>query len=383
MDKPRCPCCAFDLNLFLPSTIPKKEGEEDDNFNSIQQNSHDDDDDQPISPKQAFQEIQDYASSLQDKGTIDDSSTTNQVFLLVDTHGHAQLDRPRDETYDVGTKKNHHHDNNDLKISPTIGIGLKSLTCAVEPSDWEATIQFASQSPEILPALGVHPWYLADLNDTWLEDLERLLLQHPAAIVGEIGLCKMARFVRQHPDGKAVALGIQRSVFKDQMLLAAKLRRPVSVHCVNQHGVFLEVLEEILSTTADNQGGHHLQKFPTAIAMHSFTGTAHQINEILKFENRLSPLKPMFYFGFSHTVNHVMCTSEKARRKGKEAVKAVPSDRLLAESDVHSPADLCGGTAGAISYIAWSRGETIVDIATTTSKNGRSFLEVIAAGTKL
>ena len=56
----------------------------------------------------------------------------------------------------------------------------------------------------------------------------------------------------------------------------------------------------------------------------------------------------MFYFGFSHSVNHLICTSEKARRRGTEAVWSVPSDRLLVESDVHASIDITLGTAGAV-----------------------------------
>ena len=363
-DRQGCPCCLFDANLFLPPSLIG--GDSDDG--AIDLHPQSEDDDQPCTPAQALQAIENHVKKIELS-----EQHNNPVFLLVDTHGHAQLDRPRNEIYAVMNVDASSQSHSEENLSTS--VGLKSLTCAVEPADWNATLEFASGSPEILPALGVHPWYLADLGEGWLEELEALLIKHPGAIVGEIGLCKMARFVRQHPEGKAVALGIQRSVFHQQMLLAARLRRPVSVHCVNQQGIFLEVLEEILSSSPNED---LLQKFPAAIAMHSFTGTAHQVNEILKFEGKLSPPRPLFYFGFSHTVNHVMCTSEKARQKGRDAVKAIPNNRLLAESDVHSPADLRGGTAGAIAYIAWARGDSIVDVARTTSENGRAFLESFA-----
>ena len=111
--------------------------------------------------------------------------------------------------------------------------------------------------------------------------------------------------------------------------------------------------------------------------------------------------KPIFYFGFSHSVNYAMCTSEKSRKKGKEAVQAVPLNRLLVESDVHSPEDVAGGTIGAISYITWallsSSGDnnsnsgkkdgdndydddskfTVKDIASITSNNGLTFFKFI------
>jgi Tat protein secretion system quality control protein TatD with DNase activity len=190
--------------------------------------------------------------------------------------------------------------------------------------------------------------------------------------------------LRQHPEGKTKALEVQRSVFKDQFKLAAKLRRPVSVHCVEQHGVFISVLNEILSdsrsSSSENDCSTSLDFFPVAIGMHSFTGTAHQVKQLLDLEKQIcnrtrQQNKTLFYFGFSHSVNHAMCTSDKARRKGREAVCAVPQDRLLAESDVHSPVDVLGGTLGAIAYIAWARKASIEEIVVSTSRNGLVFLQ--------
>jgi Tat protein secretion system quality control protein TatD with DNase activity len=192
------------------------------------------------------------------------------------------------------------------------------------------------------------------------------------------------KFLRQHPEGKTKALEVQRSVFKDQFKLAAKLRRPVSVHCVEQHGVFISVLNEILSdsrsSSSENDCSTSLDFFPVAIGMHSFTGTAHQVKQLLDLEKQIcnrtrQQNKTLFYFGFSHSVNHAMCTSDKARRKGREAVCAVPQDRLLAESDVHSPVDVLGGTLGAIAYIAWARKASIEEIVVSTSRNGLVFLQ--------
>ena len=82
----------------------------------------------------------------------------------------------------------------------------------------------------------------------------------------------------------------------------------------------------------------------------------------------------LFYFGFSHTVNYVMNSSEKSRRKGLDAVRAVPVDRIMVESDVHNMEDVLGGTIGAISYLAWARGTSISEMARLTAKNGEAFL---------
>jgi Tat protein secretion system quality control protein TatD with DNase activity len=337
-----CPCCSFDL--FLPPPPSEASAEQNESKTSLDPGDGDGDD-EPMSPDET-------ASCI--------AAATN-IDIIVDTHGHAQLDRDHDELYVLTKSKE------TAKAKP---IKLKSITCAVAPNDWKDTLDFAAKSDDILPALGVHPWYLEGLPENWLQELEILLNEHPSALVGEIGLCKMARFVRQHPEGKAAALEIQRSVFKQQMILAAKLRRPVSVHCVNQHGVFVSVIKELQEEQGDIEPHFRL---PPAIGMHSFTGTAHHAKELLGIEKNMTLKKPLFYFGFSHTVNYVMCTSSKAKRKGKEAVCAIPLDRLLVESDVHSPEDLLGGTAGAISYVAWARKASVEDIAETTARNGMAF----------
>ena len=122
---------------------------------------------------------------------------------LVDTHGHAHLERD--------------DDNPMYKIENEHVTTMISLTCAVEPADWQACLDRAAQSPNGMAALGVHPWYLEDLPEDWRERLEVLLQSHNNCFVGEIGLCKMARFVRSYKDGKTAALALQRRVFAEQL----------------------------------------------------------------------------------------------------------------------------------------------------------------------
>lgn len=346
---------------------------------------------------------------------IADDAKPDEI-LLVDTHGHPHLQRGVQYVSETTRATEY-----------STAKGVISLTCAVSPLDWKDTLEYASQSPTILPALGIHPWYIGDiivdkeytsshgddiekyLRWDWLNELETHLSQHPHLIVGEIGLCKMARFVREFPKefgGKATALRLQKLVFRKQMELAAKFSRSVSVHCVNAHGLFMEVLRDILNEANDDCIGIDTADkslmnkrlrgvFPPAIAMHSFTGTAHHVQEILSFEKEIlnqegakrqrnqkkqhmeessNKQDGLFYFGFSHAVNHVMCTSDKARRKGTEAVCVVPSDRLLVESDVHASEDVVLGTAGAVAYVASARGEAVKEVAEHTTRNGLRFL---------
>jgi Tat protein secretion system quality control protein TatD with DNase activity len=350
----------------------------------------------------------------------------------------------------------------------------------VSPADWRACLEYAASAPTRVAALGVHPWYLdqilnegdaaanedegdagahedadagycragdgdtssstltsgsrQELATKWLRRLRCLLLQHPGCLVGEIGLCKQARFLRTYRGGKAEALRLQRLAFEAQLRVACELGRAASVHCVNQHGVLLQVLRSLaddLLRARARQERRHLQgpnagprgdgekgwrdaegnnddgnrhgdgdnqdswpscasTLPPAIALHSFTGTAHHVQELLGWEAGLppklryqvsgaydisddsgiagrgdesnkndaidDPSPPLLYFGFSHAVNAAMCISEKSLRRGREAVRAVPKERLLVESDVSDPSDVLGGTTGAIAYLAWALG---------------------------
>ena len=315
---PSCPCCTFlPKGIFLPEIV--------DCNNQVVATSI-------VDPHRTLHEI----------------LSTEEHICLVDTHCHAHLERSLHESY---------------RMDHIPKVLIVSLSCAVEPADWQACLDYASTSETIVPALGVHPWYLENLQNVYLETLERLLNSHPTAIVGEIGLCKVAKFLRTYPYGKAAALELQRSVFIAQLKLAAKYRRSVSVHCVDQHGVLMSVLEEL--------SPHEL---PPKIAMHSFTGTAHHIQQLLKFESKNGG-NTLFYFGFSHIVNFEMNSSAKSRRRGVEAIQSVPFDRLLAESDVHASRDVAVGTAGAISYLASALGKPANEIARQTGCNGIMFLK--------
>ncbi|KAL7439576.1 hypothetical protein ACHAXM_007584 [Skeletonema potamos] len=428
MNEPSCPCCSFlGKGLFLPCGDTSDEVAAERTIVT----------DEPLlaaavdvlSPSEAWEAITSARANL---------AQLQQPIALVDTHGHPHLERGAEYASQegAGDKVFSFNDPKNLVVS---------ITCAVSPLDWNAALEYASRSQYILPALGVHPWYLHDiikdhtvennkdesttdeltphinieqyLKWEWLSTLEMIISQHPNLIVGEIGLCKMARFVREFPKafgGKATALQLQKVVFKKQMELAAKWKRPVTVHCVNAHGLLIETLTEMLNEALEscskeekNDGTRATLRnaFPPAIAMHSFTGTSHQVQQLLDLEKSI--LHPeqvgkvgnrkrggkkqrkqhqneekkaecntgiLFYFGFSHNVNYIMCTSEKAKRKGIEAVQTIPSDRLLVESDVHASVDVVLGTAGALAYAANARGESLKDVAESSTRNGLRFI---------
>jgi TatD DNase family protein len=347
-----CPCCVYLPNdSFLP-------------LNSSSLASGTDVDTTEIQTITAHSEMLSISESWD---LLQQQSDPLQPILFVDTHGHAHLQKQQLESDD--TTSLYH-------VTTTTGNGcddrVVSVTCAVSPNDWFSCLDYAAQSALRIPALGIHPWYLDDLYDTWLEDLEALIQQHAGCLIGEIGLCKQARFLRTYEGGKQAALELQRSVFRRQLELAGTYQRAASVHCVNDQATLLSILADMT-----------VLSLPPAIALHSFTGTEHHIQQLLKWEATLQLSSPLLYFGFSHAINCDMSTSVKSRRQNIAAIQSVPLDRLLAESDVHATQNVAGGTAGAIAYICFALNSDQNDsqlislqrVAELTTQNALRFLQ--------
>jgi Tat protein secretion system quality control protein TatD with DNase activity len=426
-----CPCCAFISNdWFLPESerfdnptisAPGRNRNEVSRApfveESLQQPTNDDDDgghygDTIMSTAQAWQLLLQATKSIANDDDGDGDHRLRRLPIVVDTHGHAHLERgdeladsaqaalyrvDHDGVFDTSSSISSSAiflETNEEQIQdatttttttkrqhqPLLPPCYLSLTCAVQQADWADCLAYAAANPYRMAAIGIHPWYLADLSDDWLEQLERILQQHAGVMVGEIGLCKMARFLRTYEPGKQAAFALQRKVFVQQLQLAARYQRPVSIHCVNQQGVLLDIFKEQY-----NQHVHHQLLIPPAMALHSFTGTAHQVKMLLAWEATLILSKeetatPLLYFGFSHVVNHAMCTSEKSRRQGREAIRMVPADRLLAESDLHVKSHILGGTVAAIAYLAWALDKDVVSVAQQTRDNALRFFQRLQQG---
>ena len=90
------------------------------------------------------------------------------------------------------------------------------------PQEFNATIPFYS--------VGIHPWYIAeDRIDADLKIIEEKLQTENCLAIGECGLDKRVE----------VSLSQQIIVFKKQLALAEKYKKPVVIHCV---AAFQEVI---------------------------------------------------------------------------------------------------------------------------------------------
>lgn len=170
------------------------------------------------------------------------------------------------------------------------------LCCATEEKDWPEVLALAQHYPFIIPALGLHPWYLDHVSSGWEERLRSLLITHPQAAVGEIGL---DHALESRDDT------FQESIFLTQLKIAGELHRPVSMHCRRAWGNLIGILD------------HFPQNRPPII-IHSYSGSSDMIK----------PLADRgVYFSFSCSL------TRPANRRGQAAALAVPWSRLLIETD--------------------------------------------------
>ncbi|WPJ96937.1 TatD family hydrolase [Coraliomargarita algicola] len=162
------------------------------------------------------------------------------------------------------------------------------------PEDWAQILKLANQKSQIIPAIGLHPWQVNDAPDDWQASFLQQIAE--AKAVGEIGL-------DQWIDGHQ--LERQQAAFCWQLQQAAQRNMPVSIHCLKASDPLLRILK---TQSAPKRGIH----------LHAYSGSAEQVRSFTALGA---------YFSF-----HAGQLHPKAK-KAPAAVRAVPSDRLLIESD--------------------------------------------------
>ncbi len=189
---------------------------------------------------------------------------------MIDTHAHLDaLDDPRSA----------------LERARAAGVErIVAIGCGVDST--RKTLVLARDEPGVAVAAGIHPHQAADG-----EPLDRLLDENVVA-VGEIGL----DFYRDYAPRDD-----QRRVFEQQLRLAEEHGRPVIIH----------------SRAADDETAAALEGFGGTVVLHCFSSPG------------LLPvaLDRGYYVSFAGNV-----TYPKAPEL-REAARAVPVDRILAETD--------------------------------------------------
>jgi Tat protein secretion system quality control protein TatD with DNase activity len=231
-----------------------------------------------------------------------------------------------------------------------------------EPKDWD----FIRALPDPRPF------------SQFLSQTRQRLQHYPLALVGEIGLDKSFRipeaWLPEHHEQRdrtltagsregrrlspyRVNIEHQKKILKAQLKLAGECRRAVSVHGVQAHGLVFETLKDTwkgherrvpskkeLKRRAKDHGdvvveqaqGHAANQqadqtnplpFPPRICIHSYSGPAEAVKQYM------DPSIPVeIFISFSTAINF----NTPAAAKAEDVIRALPDDRILSESDLHT-----------------------------------------------
>ncbi|KAL2114768.1 hypothetical protein VUR80DRAFT_78 [Thermomyces stellatus] len=267
-----------------------------------------------------------------------------------------------------------------------------AISLPADPADEEAVQDFKTKHyAAVLNPASKDPTFIAQLPtpiplSSFLEATRSRAAAHPVALIGEIGLDKAFRLPEKWPEDApprdasltpggregrklsphGVAMGHQIAVLQAQLSLAGELQLPVSVHGVQAHGVLYDAIaalwkgyeRDVLSKRERRQVAPHAEDwsssededdnrkskqakadkqgqkkgdprpFPPRICLHSFSGSTEVLRRYLR------PAVPAdVYFSFSTAVNF---STSSAVERFNEAVKEIPDNRILVESDLHS-----------------------------------------------
>ena len=178
------------------------------------------------------------------------------------------------------------------------GLGIAgAVVNGSRESDWPEVARLAGQFPDfVIPSFGLHPWYVGSRSENWLIKLGDFLEAHPGCPVGEIGL---DRWVENHDPI------MQADVFRGQMELAARLDRPVTIHC-------LKAWEDLARLWPS------LPARPGRCLLHGFTGDSGLARQWVKNGCLL---------GFGGYTLH------PRKSAAREAFKVIPLENILLETD--------------------------------------------------
>ena len=203
--------------------------------------------------------------------------------MIFESHAHLddeRFDKDRDEVIKKASEKG---------VKGIINVGADLMSS-------RASLGLAEKYGFICASCGIHPHEAFSYDDNAEKELITLLRHKRTVAVGEIGL----DYHYENTDKE-----IQKNAFRRQINIANEFSYPLIIHDREAHKDCLDILKE---EKAQNIRG----------VFHCYSGSAEMVKEILKLD---------FYISFTGVVTF------KNARKVIEAVREVPCERLLVETD--------------------------------------------------
>jgi len=178
--------------------------------------------------------------------------------------------------------------------------GGNMVCCGTREEDWHLVMDIASQYDNVLPGIGLHPWFVNSATRSWVDTLDSYLDQYSNVVaVGEIGIDLLI---------KGANPTLQEEILITQMAMARERKLPVSLHVRKGWDIFIRILK-------------HMGSLPEGGVIHSYSGSADMVKLFEQYG---------LYISFSGSVTN------SHNKKVRRALGAVSPGRLLIETD--SPA---------------------------------------------
>jgi TatD DNase family protein len=232
---------------------------------------------------------------------------------LIDSHAHldfyTETPTERDEVlrraYNAGVH---------TILAIGIGDGPATMQQALEIANSTASAGLPQVYPQIYASAGIHPQEATHATSEALGKLAALAAQERCIAVGEIGL---DYYHFENPD-----IVTQKQAFIAQMQLAAKLRKPILIHCRSSELATPQAKEKYGEADAWEDLfaliDEHWTPYALGGIMHCFSGTVDQAER---------SLAAGFYLSFAGNLTYPKAQSIR------DAAAMAPADRILVETD--------------------------------------------------
>ena len=209
----------------------------------------------------------------------------------------------------------------------------KFVCPSIVEADWKKIADLSQNfKSKIIPAFGLHPWYLEQAGSGWESRICQYFDTFPQALVGETGLDRL----------KSTPQSLQEDFFTIHIELAKKYNRPLIIHAVK--------VEEWLEK--------YWHDLPSKFVLHSFSGRTNFLKRAVAKGAYIS-----------------LCKKIMRNSEAKEIIKQIPADKLLLESDgpyQSEPQDI----RELLKEIALIRQEKEEDLSRQIYQNSEEFLHV-------